>query len=385
MDCFSRIPNRLKPSYIREKCREYGSCLPHIRPGGKADYMIIGGWMIARRLAVLALAFLGLGSLWVIFACLPARSDTVTDGVSVYRYNALPLRFKSGQVAILGRSGYLAYEGEVEGGAANGNGVLYAPGGDLVYRGGFSQNQYSGSGERYYPGNILWYTGDFMENQFDGEGTLYRENGVIEYEGGFSKGQKEGHGILYNGSGKQIYEGSFQKDRIVYEEMAGRSASEMASLYTGRRMAYTSDREYCVFLPEISAVYRAYNGEETVDGEWTVDGIYVLSQSICLGGSLLENIPQVSGAVGPAVYEGNTRLTMPDAVAVNRAGGQEDMGGGVRMEMTPLFEDCMQVTGYDKEYLMYLYRFDTADYLYTFFCTEKNGGFFCYLIEEKEI
>ena len=159
MGCFSKIWSRysLKPSYIREclrvKCREYGSHLPDIRPRGDADYVVVGRWMIARRLAVLAAGFLGLGSLWVILACLPARSDRAADGVSTYRYNALPLRFKSGRVAILGKSGYLAYEGEVEDGAANGTGVLYAPDGDVVYRGGFSQNQYSGFGERYYPGN----------------------------------------------------------------------------------------------------------------------------------------------------------------------------------------------------------------------------------------
>ncbi len=392
MGCFSKIWSRysLKPSYIREclrvKCREYGSHLPDIRPRGDADYVVVGRWMIARRLAVLAAGFLGLGSLWVILACLPARSDRAADGVSTYRYNALPLRFKSGRVAILGKSGYLAYEGEVEDGAANGTGVLYAPDGDVVYRGGFSQNQYSGFGERYYPGNLLWYAGDFAANEFEGEGTLYRKSGVVEYEGGFAGGLKEGRGVLYDGSGKQIYEGSFQKDRIVYEELAGRTASEMAAIYTGSRILYISEQDNCVFMPGISAVYRAHSGEKTVDGVWTVDGVYVLEQSIWLDGSLLEEIPRISAAVGPAVYEGNTCLAMPDAVAVNQAAGrQEAEAHRVRMETTPLFEDCMQVDGYDEGYLMYLYRFDTEDYLYTFFCTEKNGGFSCYLIEGKEM
>ncbi|MBO5292146.1 MAG: hypothetical protein J6B10_03075 [Lachnospiraceae bacterium] len=387
---FSKLRLWTKPSYIKNhllvKIREYLNHLFNLRPEHKQDYYCFGRWMVSRKLAALLIVFTAAVSLYVIFALKPERTDQAFGQIETYRYNAVPLKFKSGRVAILGKSGYLAYEGEVDGGAANGEGILYAPDGDVVYRGAFVENQYSGEGKRYYDSNSLWYEGSFAENQFAGEGKLYRENGTLEYEGSFAAGLKDGHGILYDGSGSRIYEGSFHRDSIVYEELLGRTASELSAMYSGRKLVYTSASEYCVYLPEINAVYRAHSGENTLEGEWTADGIYVLKQSVDLEGNILDGIPQVSTAVGTPVYEGNTAVTLPDAVAINAIAGKEGIqNSGVRMETTQLLEDCMRVDAYDNSHLTYLYRFDTEKYVYTFFCTEKNGGFDFYLLEEKDI
>lgn len=382
---FNKIKLWLKPSYIQNrllvKIRAGINKLFHIRPENEEDYYSFGRWLVGKKLAILLMVIIGAVSLYAILALKPSVSDAAAGQVKIYRYNSAPLKFAEGRVAILGKSGYLAYEGEVSNGAANGEGTLYAKSGEPVYRGSFADSKYNGEGKRYYPGNSLWYEGGFLDNQFEGEGKLYRENGTLEYEGDFAAGYKDGAGTLYDGAGKAVYQGNFQKDRILYEELLNRTTAEVAEAYTGQQTVYTSDKEYCVTMPDIGAMYRAHSGEETLDGEWTTDGIYVLSSSICLNGEVTDRISTVSQLLGAPSYEGNTAVTLPDAIAINEclAMGQRP----VQLETIPLFEDCIQVERYDTSYLTYLYRFETEDYLYTFFSTEKNSGFHFYLLEGK--
>lgn len=77
--------------------------------------------------------------------------------------------------------------GTFKDGVPNGVGKLYA---DKVLRfeGNLSKNEMNGKGILYYPNGQIRYKGNFLHNQYDGTGILYKEDGSVEYDGKWSKG-----------------------------------------------------------------------------------------------------------------------------------------------------------------------------------------------------
>jgi hypothetical protein len=77
--------------------------------------------------------------------------------------------------------------GTFKDGVPEGLGKLYA-GGVLLFHGNLSKNEMNGKGTLYYPNGQIRYKGNFLHNQYDGQGILYKEDGSVEYEGKWSKG-----------------------------------------------------------------------------------------------------------------------------------------------------------------------------------------------------
>lgn len=185
------------PRYVKEhllvRIKKFLTVLLNVRPKDKDDYYTVFGWMISRKLAFAIVVFLGLICVVFIAGMKPVNimgNSGSDSGIITYRYDAIPLRFHSGQVRILGKSGYRAYEGSMKDGVVEGTGKLYGKEGNLVYSGEFDENMYNGTGKRYYDNQMLWYQGEFKDNEFSGTGILYRDNGVKEYEGEFSENEK---------------------------------------------------------------------------------------------------------------------------------------------------------------------------------------------------
>ena len=378
------------PAFLRSKVlvkiREFFSRLVDVRPRNKRDYYPIFRWLVSKRLAFALVVALGLVSLLYISMMLPEDFGRGGGGGSIptYQYRAIPLKFHTGTVNILAKDGYVAYTGEVDGGAASGKGTLYAADGSTVYEGQFANSMYNGDGTLYYPNGSPKYVGSFTDNEYNGTGSSYRPNGVLEYSGDYAAGVRTGSGTLYNSVGSKVFQGSFLGGEIVYHDFLARPTSEVPQLYSGETAVYQSNEEYCVTMPEIDAIYAVKDGSNTLENEWTVDRVYVLHDSVPLESGICTTLRQLMAAMGQPLYFGTAWVDLPEAVAWDLvAEEQPDRMDQVRIESTAIFENVFTVSDYDRDFQMYLYTFQQNGLLYTFYFTGAGESeFVMYAIEK---
>ncbi len=363
------------------RIREFFTTLIGVKPRNKDDYFTVGRWMISKRLFYAAIIIVGVVSLWYISSETSLFKRFEKNGLTTYKYNSIRLRTAKGRVRITGKSGYLAYEGDVEGGYVTGEGTLYNPEGNIVYSGTFSQNKYEGIGVENYNSGKLHYRGNFHENLYEGEGTLYRENGTREYVGDFSQGMKNGSGVLYDSGENEVFTGTFSSDNIVYSELLGKSAGEVAECYKGERELYMTDAESVVVMDAIQALYHGVGDPEALDDEEKVDAVYVLSDEFSFGNNVIHTITEAKDLFGNPVYEGNSGVIMPEAVAINKLNERKTvLSGPVQMEVDNSFSDVATIEEYDRNYPVYIYSFQRGELLYSFVCGEREDEFVFYFI-----
>lgn len=377
-------------SYVKTriviKIRDFFVNLLGIKPRNKDDYYSIGRWMLSKRLVYAAVIIIGVLSIWYISSETSLFKNFSEDGIKTYKYNALRLRTAKGHVRITGKSGYLAYDGEVEGGYANGEGILYNPAGNAVYIGTFVQNDYEGYGTENYATGSLHYTGDFHKCFYEGKGTLYRENGSREYVGEFLQGKKNGEGTLYDVGENEIYCGTFSADNIVYSELLGKNAAEVNECYKGHSTLYVASDESVVVMDGINALYRGVGDEDALDDEIKVDSVYVLQNYFNIGNESIESISALKDALGDPIYEGNSQVILPEAVAINELGKKKSIfQGPVKMDIDQAFSDVAEVNSFDRDYSVYIYTFLRGEITYSFVCKEKSDYFeFYYLMNADD-
>lgn len=351
-----------------------------IRPRDENDYYVIFGWLVSRRLAMAAAAGFSVFCIVFLWNSKPAALRD-RSAFKSYKYNSVFLKFTTGTVKILGKSGYTAYIGDVEDGTVKGRGILYGKNGNIVYEGDFDANAYNGQGKYYYDNSQLAYEGTFRNNLYDGEGTLYRENGTLWYEGNFDQGFMGGEGILYGVSQQKIYSGSFGYNQILYQELLGKNTSEIADKYKGVREIYMGDGVYCVHMKDIEAMYFGADRSNTLEENFVVSGLYVLRNNICQEGKQLETTEGLREIFGTPVYEGNTYLEREDQIALNimyDLTGDGILYGKAGFQINTVYDDVKEVSGFDRDYQAYIYVYEKEGILYTFFCKDKNNGFdFC--------
>lgn len=369
------------------RIRDFFTSLLNVRPRHKKDYYEAFGWLISRRLAMALIVAVGVFSLYYLFSVHSILPSAKTEGVKTYDYDSILLRFAREKVRIRGKSGYLAYEGQVENGSVTGYGTLYNPQGTVVYQGNFEKNRYQGNGTRYYDDGTTMYVGEFEQNLFHGTGKLYRESGSLAYDGAFSLGKREGEGRLYDSGGNLIYSGSFAQDALLYSALLGKRVSEVSEAYQGKRTLYESGENFVVVLEDIAAMYMGAAETDTLDGERTVEQVLVLKDSFQGGGAVCASLQELRDYFGTEDYAGNASVTLLEAVAVGRAAsGGTGIGfrREVEMELVSEYEDYYQVEGYDEGYTVYLYSFHKDGLIYNFICQGKEEGFSFYTIEQME-
>ena len=371
------------------KIRDFFANLLGFKPRDKDDYFTIGRWMLSKRLIYASVIIIGVVSIWYISSETSLFKRFDETGIRTYKYNSVRLRTAKGHVRITGKSGYLAYDGEVDGGYATGEGTLLNPQGITVYAGTFAGNKYEGNGKLNYESGNLHYSGTFHDNLYEGEGTLYRENGTVEYVGDFSGGLKNGEGVLYDSGENEIYSGAFSCDNIVYSELLGKSAEEVSERYKGSRRLYMSENESVVVMDDINALYHGIGDEGALIDEETVDSVYIFSNNFTFGNDTeIGTITELKEYFGDPVYEGNSDVILPEAIAINILNENKRVfDGPIDMETDNTFSDVAQVIGYDRDSIVYIYSFQRGDIIYSFVCTEKGDTFEFYYItgaEEQE-
>lgn len=355
-----------------------------IRPRDHKDYYPLGRWLVSKRLAAVLIIAAGVSSLVYISKMMP-ENLLGSQEYQTYKYNAVPLKFYKGTVRILGKSGYTAYIGAVKGGAAQGEGTLYRPNGKVVYEGAFSKSMFHGKGKLFYPDGVLQYEGSFKKNLFSGEGTLYRKSGSLKYLGNFAEGLPQGEGELYNEAEQKIYAGSFRRGGIPFENFVGKTTAEVSDMYFGKKVIYSYENMIGTVMNEIGAMYAGSQEEGSLDAEWQVSGIYVLSDVFQDGNRELHTKQELEETLGDPVYEGNTAVTWTDAAAFYHISGIKDVFGQLpAMKTEPEFEDVINVEGFDSTYEVYITTYAREEYRYIFFSPEKSEEFSFYLIEAAE-
>ncbi len=391
----SKIKMWLTPSYFIARLKSFFSIfvqkIMNIKPQHQHDYYDIAKWQVSKKLAYFIVIIIGLiSAIYLISMGSSFMSREGKDHLKTYKYNNVLLRFAKGDVGIKGKSGYLAYEGEVSKGACNGKGSLYRPDGSLVYTGDFASSMYEGEGSSYYPNGNLQYEGKFHENEFSGTGTLYRQNGSKEYEGAFAVGKKEGVGTLCNSGSNPIYTGLFANDYIIYNEMLGKKTSEIAQSYTGKSDYYESENEFIVHMKDINAMYVGAFVEDMVEDEITTDVVYVLDNTFHYGLNDARTIAEVNELIGPVSFEGNAYINLPEVLAINiiNTNGRTVFGGKIDVAADTQYKDYIQVNDFDGDKLVYLYGYEVNGLLYNFVCDNSNSNFDFYFIqlldEDKE-
>ncbi len=364
------------------KAKDWVKKLLDLKPENQDDYYGIGGFLVSRKLAfVIVLAAVVICAV-LAASFIPDITQEEAGLYRVYRYNSVGLKFIKDKVRILGKSGYIAYIGDVDKGEVTGEGILYSPDGHMVYSGSFDNNMYNGSGKRYYDNSRLWYEGTFKDNAFDGQGTMYREDGTIWYSGDFSQGSMEGEGQLYGKRGQAVYKGTFIRNDILFKELLGKSTSEVYGMYTGETVVYEGGADYCVCMKDINALYFGDTEEDRLDGEVRVSGVYVLSDSAAFASETAGDIKAVRKVLGEPLYEGNTALSIKDKAALLEACKEQKdvLYGKPDMVTKAVFDDVYEIADAGTEYLVYMYVFQQEDTVYTFFCKDRNGRFAFYMI-----
>lgn len=385
----SKVKRLFKPTQQKAKVtsaiRDALKSFIDVRPKNGKDYVGFLAWLVSKPLARLALLLVGVFSLYYLLFINPPSVFKGKGGIRTYSYNSIPLKFAKGNVRIKARSGYVAYEGNVEKGFVTGKGTLYGKSGGVVYTGDFEKNQYSGEGKLYYPGGQMKYEGNFENNNYSGEGTLYRENGSKEYTGGFSKGMKNGEGKLFDSGDNEIFNGNFSQDELLYSDLLGKTTEEINTVYTGERKLYTDGGNgFAASLEDIDAVYSGAQDGAALDDSMKVEGIYILKDQIYLKDQLCKSIPDLKKTIGEPEYEGNSSVILSEAVAISYLNEKKSsLFGPVNMDSTKEFSDVITVNDFDPDYLLYLYSYTIDGIRYTFFCSEKNGEFAMYLIEKE--
>lgn len=393
MPVTSKLRLYTSKSFLKNKLlariRNFFLGLFDVRPRDEKDYYAFLGWLVSRRLAMAAsvvVIVLCLGFLW---KTKPEKAQGESP-YKAYKYDSVMLKFATGKVQILGKSGYTAYIGDVEKGMVKGTGRLYDPKGNVVYEGEFDANAYNGTGKAYYAdlesgtGSQLKYEGTFKDNVYEGVGKLYRENGTLSYEGSFRMGNMDGEGTLYGASQEPIYAGHFSQGQIMYPELLGKRTDEVAKMYTGARDVVIADNIYAVFMKGIDAIYYDDGGGNTLESEYKVKGVYVLQPFICFDNENVEETARLGEIFGAPVYEGNTYLEPKDEIALNKAcwlRGQDVLYGKASYKETAVYDDVAQAQDFARNYQAYIYVYEKDEIVYTFFSKDRDDGFEFYLIE----
>lgn len=383
----TRLKLYLNPSYIRSQIvtrfRKFLVEVFNVKPRDKTDYYGIFGWLISRRLAFAIVLVIGVLSLGYILNTKNALQNSAA-GVKSYSYRSIPLRFKTGTVRIRGKGGYLAYEGNVEKGSVTGQGTLYNREGSVVYKGSFANNKYEGEGVSYYSDGLTQYSGAFSDNLYEGEGKLYRRNGSLEYSGEFVKGRKEGQGSLHDNGSNLVYTGTFANDEILYSDMLGMEAADIAEAYKGNRISYSMDDSIVVVMDDIDAVYLGQGNPDALDDANKVEQIAVLSNQIQTAGGACSTIDELREYFGAETYTGLSAITLLEAVAAEQlnedgeATGYEDI-----IDVDASFDDYFSVEGLDSDSEVYLHSFSKDGLTYSFVCQDSSSPFIFYTIEQN--
>lgn len=368
---------------VINRFRTWLAGLFHVKPRDKKDYYGFFGFLVSKRLVHVIVISIGLICLGYLCITRPFTTAKTEGGIKVYAYNSIPLRFTKGEVSIKAKKGYIAYTGQVSGGYAEGDGVLYDSEGGTVYSGQFSKNKYNGTGNLYYPTGELEYTGAFVDNLFQGNGRLYRSSGVLYYDGAFDQGYQHGQGNLYDKTGSLVFTGEFQRGELLYTQLLGKTTTEIDEMYSGSQKVYASASgdDTLIAMNDLSALYVASGQETSLEDQNTATMLYILRNVFVQGEHRIETVSDLRNVLGQPQYEGNSYIDFYDASAIlcaQEAG--EEVNVDTAIDYIDEYTEYTTVNSFDSGAMIYIYEYEINGLSYTFIASERGDTFFMYTI-----
>ena len=81
------------------------------------------------------------------------------------------------------------------------------------------------------------------------------------------------------------------------------------------------------------------------------------------------------------MYEGNSYVILPEAIAINKANEKKSaLSGYVDIELDQPFSDVAEVKSFDRSYVVYIYSFQRGDVMYSFVCPNAGELFEFYYV-----
>lgn len=390
---YTRVRLILSPGYLKgrlvEFIRIFLSNVLNVKPKDKNDYYPVARWLVSKRLAyaivIISIVICIVYIMMARSALFPGRGE---NHIKTYNYNSILLKFASGKVRILGKSGYLAYEGDVSEAACNGEGTLMNPKGVVVYEGNFGSNMYEGVGKQYYEDGTMEHEGEFHRNEYSGEGKHFRSNGSLEYDGSYSQNMKDGEGKLYNTGGEVVYTGEFSKDEVLYSSLIGKDSGEMATVYTGERKLYVNGNERIRECKDIGAMTEELLDENSIDDAAVVQAVYVMKDYIRIGKRNCRSFSDLESAFGKPTYTGASYATLGELLLINRLNEQSDvdvLNGPADITEEERFTEFTNIDGYDDSYEVWLHSYEKDGLVYNFVSLKDDTEFAFYYILKGDL
>ena len=108
-----------------------------------------------------------------------------------------------------------------------------------------------------------------------------------------------------------------------------------------------------------------------------------MDSELVYGQTAISSLDDLTKAMGEPEFQGNTYITLPEAVAVELINQQEEpLEIDAQLETSALYDEVQTVESYQSMLEIYLYVYQTEDLIYTFFCENRDTPFFMYMVEQ---
>ena len=112
--------------------------------------------------------------------------------------------------------------------------------------------------------------------------------------------------------------------------------------------------------------------------------VLVLKDEITIDGVLCDSVSTLQNLMGEPLYFGTVWVNLAEVISWNMLAEEyPDLVNRVKVFFEPGFENVFDVSGYDRDYQLYLYTFEHSGVLYHFYFTDAGESeFLMYAIEK---
>ena len=137
-------------------------------------------------------------------------------------------------------------------------------------------------------------------------------------------------------------------------------------------------------MGDIDAMTLEQNDEDSVDNDrYKVSSVFVLKNTINLGGTVYDSLSKVETVLGGAIYEGISRATLPELLAINCLNDRSEttvLYGYADVDIDSVYTEYSEISRYDTNYEIYLHTYRGGGLVYTFVSRQGEDKFAFYFI-----
>lgn len=137
-------------------------------------------------------------------------------------------------------------------------------------------------------------------------------------------------------------------------------------------------------MDDIDAVYLSKIQEEALDDSAVIHKILVRKDSFGEGAEKCESISDLDRNFETKIYEGNSSVTIAEALAINSLVTTDlDPVKKVKLDTEELYQDYTYVNSLEEEYTVFIDSYYKDGLVYTFVRDGDEEGFLFYTVEAE--